>query len=103
MTLVRFLWYAKWLAPMLLQALIVCFFIYRRLLREFPSFVTYAAFDVIYSLTKFILLFIPHADRYYSFYFYFSWIGRFLEITIGFFVIREIFVHVFRSYDALRE
>ncbi len=101
MTLVRGLFYAGWIAPAIFQALIVVVMIRRRLVREFPVFASYTAFQVVYFSVRFSLfLFAP--DRY-SWFFYASWLGKATELALGFAVIYEIFSHAFRPYPAIHK
>lgn len=99
MNLLRFLFYAKWIAPAVLQALIVVFMIRRRLLREFPLFLTYTVFEVVYFSIRFPI----YLQEDYGHYFYISWFGKAIEMALGFAVIYEIFQHVFRPYPALAQ
>lgn len=101
MTLLRVLWYAKWIAPALLQTLILVVMIRRRLVREFPVFLSYTAFEVGYFAVRFSLfLFAPERYRWF---FYASWVGKATELALGFAVIHEIFSHAFRSYPAIQK
>ena len=99
MNLLRVLFYAKWLAPAGLQAVLVLFMIRRRLFREFPLFLTYTMFEIVYCAIRF--RFFLQSD--YNGFFYSSWIGKAAEMALGFAVIYEIFAHVFRPYPALAQ
>jgi hypothetical protein len=101
MTLIRVLWYAEWIAPALLQALVLAVMIRRRLVREFPVFVCYTAFEVALFAAKFSLFRL--GDKYYGGYFYASWAGKIAELVLGFAVIHEIFSRVFKAYPALEK
>lgn len=100
MNLLRVLWYAKWIAPAVMQALILVVMIRRRLFREFPLFLVYTAFEVVYFACRFPLYFQENA---YTKFFYISWTGKAFEMALGFAVIYEIFRHVFRPYPALAQ
>jgi hypothetical protein len=80
------------IAQAVLAAIIVC----RRLGREFPVFLAYTVFHVFSFLGQYIL----HRCSYTG-YFYCYWIGEAIDVVLALAVIREVFVHVFRSYGAL--
>src|SRR5881398_145297 len=100
MNLLRVLWYAKWIAPATLQALILLVMIRRRLFREFPFFWAYTAFEVVYFACRFPFTF---RDADYPKFFFISWTGKAIEMALVFAVIYEIFRHVFRPYPALAQ
>ncbi|HZQ21558.1 MAG TPA: hypothetical protein VFA89_02060 [Terriglobales bacterium] len=100
MNLLRVLWYAKWIVPALVQVLILLIMIRRRLFRDFPLFLSYTAFEVVYFACRFPFFFKEDA---YAKFFYISWVGKAIEMALGFAVIYEIFRHVFRPYPALAQ
>jgi hypothetical protein len=94
-----FLWHYLWIAPRALQAVIVIVMIRRRLLHEFPMFLSYTVFEIINGGTLFIL---DHRasispDQYWLAH----WTASALSIALRFAVVYEIFSHVFAPYPAL--
>jgi hypothetical protein len=100
MTVQRSLLYFTWIVPTALQAIIVAAMVGRKLYRDFPIFLCYAGFEVINSLACLVIALYPAAS--YELYFYVSWIGKGIEVSLSFAVIYEIFSYVFHSYDALQ-
>jgi hypothetical protein len=96
-----FLWHYLWLAPHALQAFIVFIMVRRKLVHEFPVFLTYTVFQVVQSGTLFVLdhLAAVSAVQYWEAY----WVGLVATIILRFTLIHEIFAHVFREYPALQE
>jgi len=99
MNLWQFFFYAARIVPAVLQGSILLVMIRRRLFREFPLFFTYTAFEVVYFASRFPL----YLEAEYNKFFYISWIGKNVEMALGFAVIYEIFSHVFRPYPALAQ
>ncbi len=96
-----FLWHYLWLAPHALQVFIVLTMVRRKLVHEFPVFLTYTAFQVIQGGTLFALDHMPSVSalQYWETY----WVGLVVTIVLRFALIHEIFSHVFREYPALQE
>ena len=98
MTVQRYIVYFTWIVPTALQVIIVAILTGRKLYRDFPVFLCYTIFQIINSLTCLALALHPAAS--YSLYFYVSWLGKIIEVSLSFAVIYEIFSHVFYSYEA---
>lgn len=96
-----FLWHYLWLAPYALQVFIVLTMVRRKLVHEFPVFLTYTVFEMIQGGTLFALDHMPSvsAPQYWEAY----WASLVLSITLRFALIHEIFCHVFHDYAALQE
>jgi hypothetical protein len=90
--------YVVWLVALLLQVLIMAIMIRRGLLREFPVFFAYSAFQVFRSCLQFT---IRHGLGYTE-YFYTYWAGQAISTILAFAVTYELFSHAFRSYAGLR-
>jgi len=73
--------------------------LWRKLHRTFPVFFSY----IIFQLFSFGVLFPIHQYGNYDLYFYSFWIGAVISLAIGFYVIHEIFLDVFRPYHTLRD
>jgi hypothetical protein len=101
MDLARVFFYARWVTPAVLQVFIVLFMMRRRLFREFPAFLCYTGFEIAYFAARFSLYL--SREEHYRAYFYISWVGRAVGLTLGFLVIHEIFAHVFKPYPAIRK
>jgi hypothetical protein len=88
-----------WLSHPALELLLAAVMLWRKLHRKFPVFFAY----IIFQLANFAVLFPIHQSGNYDLYFYSYWIGAVVSLGIGFKVIHEIFLDVFRPYHTLRD
>lgn len=72
----------------------------RKLLREFPFFASYLAFETASSLAGLLLL--EHYGKSSWPYFYYYWTAQAMGLALRFGVIYEIFSQVCRPYEGLR-
>lgn len=99
MTPLRMLWYYLWVAPHILQGIILFAMARRKLHRQFPMFFLYTAFETL----QFAVLFWkgysdPHfGDGYTRLYS----LGLAVSAAIRLGVIHEVFSQVFRNYPVL--
>lgn len=96
---IRFLYFALWIMHPLLQLGIAGFLLRRGLLKRFKCFFAY----ILTQIATFGVLFPAAVWRSYSAVFYLYWISMAISATIGFLVIHEIFVDVFRMFHTLRD
>ncbi|HET6181576.1 MAG TPA: hypothetical protein VFE61_31950 [Candidatus Sulfotelmatobacter sp.] len=94
---IRLLYYALWYAHPLFQLGIGTLMLRRGLHRKFPFFFGY----IVTQFVSFAVLF--GARGHYSTFFYASWIEQAISVALGFGVIHEVFVDVFRSFHTLRD
>lgn len=73
--------------------------LWRKMHRKFPVFFAY----IVFQLVNFAVVFPIHQSGNYDLYFYSYWIGEVISLAIGFKVIHEIFMDVFRPYHTLRD
>ncbi len=92
-------YYALWFAHPALQTSLVCVMLWRKLHRTFPMFFWYVAFQII----VFALTFPLYRAHLYSVFFYVYWSTTAISVLLGFGVIHEIFLDVFRPYHTLRD
>src|SRR5580704_9759885 len=100
--LLRPLFYYLWIAPHILQAVIVVLMIRRRLYKQFPIFLLYTIFELfqfVVLLTVFIRFGSLADERYRGAFL----VGTAISAALRFGIIYEIFNEVFRNYDALRD
>jgi hypothetical protein len=91
------LFYALWLAQPILQASIAILMFRRGQHRQFRFFFAY----VVTQILAFALIFpIRHN---YSVFFYLSWLSTAVSVFLGFKVIHEAFLDVFRPFHTLRD
>jgi hypothetical protein len=90
---------ALWMAHPILQVGVAAIMYRRKLHRTFPVFFAYLASQIL----AFCILFPIHRWAGYALYFYSYWITESISLAIGFKVIHEIFLDVFRPYHALRD
>lgn len=93
------LWHYLWVAPRLLQLLLLAVILRRKLHHEFPLFTAYTAFQFVLGATLFAL---DHSSKI-SAYDYWNAHWGFLigSILLRFAVIYEIFDHILRPYRSL--
>jgi hypothetical protein len=90
---------ALWIAHPILQAVVAGIMVWRKLHRTFPILFTYVVFQIV----TFALTFPFHEDRYYAIFFYCYWATTAVSVVLGFKVIHEVFLDVFRPYHTLRD
>jgi hypothetical protein len=95
---VKILYYALWLAHPVLQTVIAIAMLRRGQYREFKYFFAY----IVMQIVSFSVVFTTY--RYYSSaLFYVSWISTAISVALGFKVIHEAFLDVFRPFHTLRD
>lgn len=95
---IKFFYYVLWLAQPVLQTVIGVAMFRRGQHRAFKFFFAYIvtqimAFAVVFSTFKY----------YYPATFYVSWISTAVSVALGFLVIHEAFLDVFRPFHTLRD
>ena len=90
--------YALWISGLTLQALICIAMLKRRLIAYCPCFFAYTLFQVFRSGAQF---YVYHRMAVAN-YFWAYWIGQAVSAALGFAVIYEIYVNLFRQYEAIR-
>jgi len=86
-----------WCTQPILQSAVAVIFWRRKLHKQFPVFFAYLLVQVANFAIVFPLL--PH----YKLYFGFFWLGEAVNAVLGFKVIHEIFIDVFRPYHTLKD
>jgi hypothetical protein len=95
---VRILYYALWIAHPLLQAGIAAVMLRRKLHTKFNYFFAY----IVAQILTFAVVF-PTYWHNYSAYFYLYWFSNAISAVLGFKVIHEVFLDVFRPFHTLRD
>ncbi|MGA8214716.1 MAG: hypothetical protein WB799_14065 [Candidatus Sulfotelmatobacter sp.] len=95
---IKILYYALWLAHPVLQTVIAIAMLRRGQHREFKYFFAY----VVTQILTFAVVF-PTWRYYYPALFYVSWISTAISVALGFKVIHEAFLDVFRPFHTLRD
>ena len=91
--------YTLWIAHPVLQSAVAAAMIRRKLYRTSPFFFSY----VVWQILIFSILFpVFRADSYLLF-FYVSWATTAVSVGLGFKVIHEIFLDIFRPYHTLKD
>jgi hypothetical protein len=96
---VKILYYALWIAHPLLQAGIAGLMLRRGLHRKFKFFFAY----IVTQILTFAVIFPAFLWQNYSVYFYLYWFSNAISVVLGFKIIHEIFLDVFRSFHTLRD
>ena len=88
-----------WFAHPVLQLAAAGVMIWRKLFRKFPVFFAH----LIWQTVVFGVVFAAYTWGSYRQYFYGYWVCSIISLIIGFKVIHEIFLDVFRPYHALKD
>ncbi|MBV8050967.1 MAG: hypothetical protein JOZ80_07260 [Acidobacteriaceae bacterium] len=88
-----------WMCYPALELVLGAAMLWRKLHRKFPVFFAY----VVFQLVNFAVIFPAHQYGSDSFYFYSYWAGTAISMGLGFKVIHEIFLDVFRPYHTLKD
>lgn len=94
----RALYYVLWIAHPVLQTVIATLMLRRGQHRQFRYFFAY----IVTQIIVFAVVFPSSFYNYYAF-FYLAWIGTALSVALGFQVIHEAFLDVFRPFHTLRD
>ncbi len=86
-----------WVTELLLELVVVAAMVWRKAHRNFPWFFAYISSQIISAAILY-----PLRDSI-SAYFYTYWITAAVCLALGFAVIHEIFIDVFRPYHTLRD
>ena len=87
-----------WCAQPVLQSAVAAVLWRRKLLKQFPVFFSYLLVQVAFFVVTY-----PLYGRNAFWYFWLFWLGQALNAVLGFKVIHEIFLDVFRPYHALQD
>ncbi|HEY6766328.1 MAG TPA: hypothetical protein VI386_16345 [Candidatus Sulfotelmatobacter sp.] len=88
-----------WIAHPLIQMGIAGIMLRRGLYRQFKFFFVYLATQIL----TFGLIFPSYLTHNYPAYFYLYWTTNAIGVFLGFFVIHEVFLNVFRPFHTLRD
>jgi len=88
---------ALWLAEPVLEAGVLAAMFWRKAYRQFPWFFSYIAAQIV----TIALLYPMKQDI--QLYFYGYWVTAAISLALGFAVIHEVFVDVFKPYHTLRD
>jgi hypothetical protein len=94
----RTLYYVLWISHPVLQTAIAVLMLRRGQYRTFKYFFSYMAAQIL----TFAVVF-PCSFYSYSAFFYLSWISTAVSVALGFQVIHEAFLDVFRPFHTLRD
>jgi hypothetical protein len=99
MLALRTIWYYLWIAPHILQGIILFAMLRRGLHRQFPMFFLYTGFEMLQS--GLLLAVSQYVSYFGSVYFQVYAVGLALSTALRFGVIHELFSHFFQRYPAL--
>ncbi|MFZ1157656.1 MAG: hypothetical protein WAO10_07740, partial [Candidatus Sulfotelmatobacter sp.] len=95
----RIIYYALWIAHPVIQTGIAMVMLRRGLHRKFKFFFAY----VVTQILIFSLIFPSYLKHNYWAYFYLYWFSNAVSAVLGFQVIHEVFLDVFRPFHTLRD
>jgi hypothetical protein len=90
---------ALWIAHPVLQLAVIAAMLWRKQNRTFPFFFAYLVIEVL----VFSIIFPIRQWGNYFAYFYAYWICEAVSLAVGFKVIHEIFLDIFRPYHTLKD
>jgi hypothetical protein len=90
---------ALWIAHPVLQLAVGAAMLRSKLHRAFPVFFAYISFQIL----SFSFLFPIHKWGDYTTYFYLYWTCCAINLILGFMIIHEVFLDVFRPYHTLKD
>jgi hypothetical protein len=90
---------ALWIVHPVLELVLVGAMLRQRLHRTFPVFFAYIVFQVLNFLVLFPIYKAGSTTAYFDAY----WISKAISLAIGFKVIHEVFLDVFRPYHTLKD
>ena len=96
---IRYLIYGLWTIHPVLQCIVAAVMLRRKLSRMMPMFFAYIVSQVVIFAFSFPTYVWGSSEAY----FYLSWTTTGISAALGFLVIREIFIDVFRPFPALRD
>ena len=91
--------FCLWGAQPILQSVVAAIFWRRKLHRQFPAFFWF----LLAQVTNFAITFPLWLTGNGNLYFWFFWLGEAVNAVLGFKVIHEIFLDVFRPYHTLKD
>lgn len=94
----RILYYALWVMHPIFQTAIAVIMVRRGQYRQFKYFFAY----IVAQILTFVVVF-PASFLSYSTGFYASWVSTAISVALGFQVIHEAFLDVFRPFHTLRD
>jgi len=92
-----------WIAHPVLQVAVAVTMFRQKLHRTFPVFFAYIGFQVFSFGFLFPLNTWGDYETYYRTYFYLYWACSAINLVLGFMIIREVFLDVFRPYYTLKD
>jgi len=92
-------YYLLWFAHPVLLAGVTAAMVWRQLHRTFPVFFAY----IVAQIAIFALIFPIHQWGSLTWFFYTYWVTTAVSIVLGFRVLHEVFLDVFRPYHTLRD
>jgi hypothetical protein len=91
--------FCLWGAQPILESAVAVIFWRRKLHRQFPAFFWF----LLAQVTNFAIIFPLWLTGSHTLYFWFFWLGEAVNAVLGFKVIHEIFLDVFRPYHTLKD
>jgi hypothetical protein len=91
--------FCLWGVQPILQSVVAAIFWRRKLHRQFPAFFWF----LLAQITNFAITFPLWLTGSRTLYFWFFWLGEAVNAVLGFKVIHEIFLDVFRPYHTLKD
>src|SRR4030081_2489226 len=96
---IKILYYVLWIAHPLVEAGIAIAMVRSKLHRKFMYFFAY----VVTQILSFAIIFPAYLRHNYSAYFYLYWISNAISVFLGFKIIHEVFLDVFKPFHTLRD
>jgi hypothetical protein len=98
-TRAEFAYNVLWFGHPILQAAVAAVMLRRKIIRSFPVFFSY----IIAQIAIFAITYSVYRAGSYGWFFYTYWLGQAVSVFLGFKVIHEVFLDVFRPYHTLKD
>ena len=92
-----------WASQPVLQSAVLFSLWRKKLHKEFPVFVTYLFAQIVIVAVLFPVYHLASDRFYFRYWPYLNWGASFLGLSLGFKVLQEIFMDVFRPYYAMKD
>jgi hypothetical protein len=90
--------YCFWVVSWIGASVLIAYVWKKKLNREYPIFFAFLVVETVFDVTNCSLSFLSSK----VFYYYSFWTSMAVTTCLGFFVLQEIFRHIFRPYESLR-
>ena len=92
-----------WASQPVLEGAVVFSLWRRKLVKDFPYFTAFLASQIVSVAVLFPVYNFASDHFFYRYWYFFNWAASLVEFALGFKVLHEIFMDVFRPYHAMKD